>query len=77
MILYNPAQQGLNTDNHFIPSIHLDGDEGAELLAFLAANDGVMATWPAGTATTVQGDVMADFSSRGGPARPSASASRT
>jgi subtilisin family serine protease len=67
MILYNPSQQGLNTDSHFIPSIHLDGDEGAELLTFLGANAGVMATWPAGTATTVQGDVMADFSSRGGP----------
>jgi subtilisin family serine protease len=67
MILYNPSLQGVNTDNHFIPSIHLENTEGAELLAFLAANPGVTATFPSGTATEVQGDVMAAFSSRGGP----------
>jgi subtilisin family serine protease len=67
MILYNPSPQDLGTDNHFLPSIHLDGDEGAEMLAFLAANTNVTATWPAGQASAVQGDVMAAFSSRGGP----------
>jgi subtilisin family serine protease len=66
MILYNPTLQGVSTDNHFIPSIHLENTEGDELLAFLAANTDVMATFPSGTATMVQGDVMAAFSSRGG-----------
>jgi subtilisin family serine protease len=67
LILYNSSLQGINTDNHYIPSIHLENTEGDELLAFLAANDGVTATFPSGSATTVQGDVMAAFSSRGGP----------
>jgi subtilisin family serine protease len=67
LILYNPALQGVNTDNHFIPSIHLEVGEGQQLLAFLDANDDVTATFPSGTATQVQGDVMAAFSSRGGP----------
>ena len=67
LILYNPALQGINTDNHYIPSIHLENTEGDQLLAFLASNDGVTATFPPGAAATVQGDVMAAFSSRGGP----------
>jgi hypothetical protein len=66
LILYNSSLQGINTDNHYIPSIHLEVTEGDELLAFLAANDDVTATFPSGSATTVQGDVMAAFSSRGG-----------
>jgi subtilisin family serine protease len=67
LILYNPALQGVNTDNHFLPSIHLEVGEGQQLLAFLAANDDVTATFPPGSAAVVQGDVMAAFSSRGGP----------
>ncbi len=67
MLLYNPVNQGLATDNHFIPSVHLDGDEGIVLNAFMAAHSGVTATFTGGVATVVQGDKMADFSSRGGP----------
>jgi subtilisin family serine protease len=67
MILYNPTIQGLNTDNHFVPSIHIDGDEGAALTAFLNSHSGETATFTQGTATAVQGDVVASFSSRGGP----------
>lgn len=67
MLLYNPDLQGLLVDNHFLPAVHLENDAGAALLAFLSAHTGVTATFPAGAATTVQGDVMAAFSSRGGP----------
>ncbi len=67
MLLYNPVLQGLATDNHFIPSVHLENNDGATLLAFLSSHTGVMATFTQGVATTVQGDKMAAFSSRGGP----------
>jgi len=66
LLLYNPTLQGLATDNHFIPSVHLENDAGEALLDFMDNHTGVMATFTAGTATTVQGDVMAAFSSRGG-----------
>ena len=29
MILYNPAIQQLNSDNHWLPSIHLEGPSSA------------------------------------------------
>ncbi len=67
MLLYNPTLQGLNTDNHFIPSVHLENDAGAALLDFMGSHSGVTATFADGAARTVQGDVMAPFSSRGGP----------
>ena len=67
MFLYNPTLQGLSTDNHFIPSVHLENDAGALLLSFLASHTGVKSTFTQGTATNVQGDVTASFSSRGGP----------
>jgi uncharacterized repeat protein (TIGR01451 family) len=68
MLLYNPTLQGLATDNHFIPSVHLENDAGDELLDFMDNATGpVTATFTGGVATTVQGDVMAAFSSRGGP----------
>ena len=66
MILYNPSLQGVGTDNHFVPSVHLENDAGAALNAFLAAQTGVTAMLTAGTATFAQGDIMAPFSSRGG-----------
>ncbi|MET0297073.1 MAG: S8 family serine peptidase [Microbacterium sp.] len=64
MILINPTPQDLQTDNHWLPAIQLEGPND-ELLAFLAANPGASATWAAGTATVSPGDVMAAFSSRG------------
>lgn len=69
MIQYNPTLQGLATDNYFIPSVHLENDAGAALLAFMSSHTGVMGTFTAGLATSVQGDMMAAFSSRGGPAQ--------
>ncbi len=68
MLLYNPTTQGLATDNHFIPSVHLEADAGALLLDFMATNVGsvVTATFTGGIETETLGDVMASFSSRGG-----------
>ena len=67
MILYNPALQGLSTDNHYLPSIHIEYPDGGTLVSFMDTHTGVMGTFTPGTPTTVQGDVMAAFSSRGGP----------
>ena len=67
LLLYNPTQQGLATDNHFIPSVHLEDDQGADLLAFMGSHVSATGTFTQGVATAVQGDKMADFSSRGGP----------
>lgn len=67
LILRNRLPQGLNTDNHFIPSIHLDSAEGDQLGAFMETHTGVMATFTGGVATPVPGDAIASFSSRGGP----------
>lgn len=69
LLLYNPVQQGLSTDNHYIPSVHLENDSGDLLLDFMATHTGVKASFTQGAATRVQGDVMAPFSSRGGPAQ--------
>lgn len=63
-ILYNPTASDVETDNHFLPAIHLEGPN-TELLDFLAAHTGITATWAPGQATAAQGDVMAGFSSRG------------
>src|SRR5690606_24466264 len=68
MILYNPSLQGLATDNHFLPAIHLEGAEGTQLTAFIGSHTGITASFPAGSAAAAQGDVVAPFSSRGGPA---------
>ncbi|MBP6786054.1 MAG: S8 family serine peptidase [Candidatus Promineofilum sp.] len=70
MILYNPALQGLNTDNHYVPSVHIDEPDSTTFLNFMSSHTGETATWTEGTATAVPGDVMASFSSRGGPAQP-------
>ena len=64
MILANPTAQDLQTDNHHLPAIQLEGPN-AELLSFLGSHPDVTATWAQGVATVSQGDVMAGFSSRG------------
>ncbi|PZQ91519.1 MAG: serine protease [Leifsonia xyli] len=64
MILYNPTASDVETDNHFLPAIHLEGPNDA-LLAYLGAHPGVTATWAEGQSSSAQGDVMAGFSSRG------------
>jgi hypothetical protein len=67
VILYNPAIQTLNADNHFIPTVHIDNEAGTVLLDWLAAHTGVTGSLTGGVKVFVQGDVMAAFSSRGGP----------
>ncbi|HEY72969.1 MAG: peptidase S8, partial [Chloroflexi bacterium] len=67
MILYNPVLQGLSTDPHYVPSIHIENDAGAALLDFMATHTGVVGTLSGGVEAAGQGDVMAAFSSRGGP----------
>ena len=64
MILYNPTASDVETDNHFLPTIHLEGPN-TDLLTFLGAHPGITATWAAGQAAPAKGDVMAGFSSRG------------
>ncbi|MGI8625270.1 MAG: S8 family serine peptidase [Geodermatophilaceae bacterium] len=63
MILYNPALADIETDNHWLPTVHLA--DGTDFLAFMAANPNATATFTAGQKATGQGDVMAAFSSRG------------
>ena len=67
MILYNPGIQGLASDNHWLPTIHLEGPASGDhpLITYLTANPGATATFTGGTASAVTGDVMAPFSSRG------------
>ena len=72
MVLYNNAANvtDLETDNHWLPASHIQFSQGTALLAFLSANTGVSATLTAGVKGSAQGDVMASFSSRGGPQQP-------
>jgi subtilisin family serine protease len=65
MILYNATPLDVMTDNHFLPTVHIDQPETAQLLPFLAANPGATASFPQGSATTWQGDRVTYFSSRG------------
>ena len=64
MILYNPTLADTQTDNHWLPTVHLDGPND-DLVAFVTAHPDATATWAPGQKSQVQGDVMAGFSSRG------------
>ncbi|HET7027037.1 MAG TPA: S8 family serine peptidase [Candidatus Limnocylindrales bacterium] len=64
MILYNPTKMDVETDNHWLPAIHVDGPD-TDLLDFINGHTNVTATWVQGTATPTRPDVMASFSSRG------------
>ncbi len=63
-ILYNPTHSDVESDNHWLPAIHLEGPND-DFVAFIQDHTGVMASWGPGDATKVRGDVMAGFSSRG------------
>ena len=67
MILYNPMVQTLNADNHYVPTVHIDDVAGTTLLDFIASHTGETVTLTGGVKVFGQGDVMAAFSSRGGP----------
>ena len=63
MVLYNAALQDVETDNHWLPTIHLP--DGTDFVAFMDSHTGVTGSFPAGEARDGEGDVMAAFSSRG------------
>lgn len=63
MILYNPSLADTETDNHWLPTVHLA--DGTDFVAFMNANTGVTASFTAGVRVDGSGDVMANFSSRG------------
>jgi len=73
MVLYDVTDDAaLVTDNHFVPSVHINNSDGLAIKRYIAAN-GASATAQilAGEAAPAQGSVMADFSSRGpNPAAP-------
>lgn len=64
LILYNAVASDTETDNHFIPAIHLEGPND-DLVTFLGAHPSITATWAQGQVVATQADVMAGFSSRG------------
>ena len=64
MILYNVTVTDVETDNHYLPTVHVN-DPSETINAFVTGHTGVMAEWDTGVASAVQGDVMASFSSRG------------
>lgn len=66
MLLYNATRLNQFTDNHWVPTVHLENTQGTSLLAFLEAHPGVTARWAEPTSRTVAGDEMTAFSSRGG-----------
>ena len=63
MILYNLPLQDTETDNHFLPAVHLA--DGTALVAYLTAHPAALASFTDGVKAFGQGDVMAAFSSRG------------
>jgi hypothetical protein len=64
MLLYNPVKQDVETDNHWLPAIHVDGPN-SDLTTFISTHANVRATWAQGTAQPGVADMMAAFSSRG------------
>ncbi|MBW2736722.1 MAG: S8 family serine peptidase, partial [Deltaproteobacteria bacterium] len=67
MILYNANNTDTEvTDNHFVPSVHINFNKGTAIKAYItAAGEAATATLSGGLQTTTQGNVMASFSSRG------------
>jgi hypothetical protein len=63
MVLYNPTLADIETDTHWLPTIHLA--DGTNFVAFMNSHTGETAQWADGAARDGQGDVMAAFSSRG------------
>jgi hypothetical protein len=63
MILFNPTLQGTSSDNHWLPAVHLA--DGTDFVAFMNSHTGVMGSFTDGQGVDGQGDMMADFSSRG------------
>ncbi len=71
MILYNQsaAVTDLETDNHYLPTSQVQSADGQAVLNFVASYTNSLASMTQGVPVTSAGDVMASFSSRGGPAQ--------
>jgi subtilisin family serine protease len=67
MILYNPNDaQALVTDNHWVPSVHINFTDGSAVKAYIAsAGASATAQINGGVAVSQDAPWMADFSSRG------------
>ena len=63
MVLYNASLADVETDNHWLPTVHLP--DGTTFVAFVNAHPGATAQFTPGTKQSGPGDVMAAFSSRG------------
>jgi len=73
MVLYDVTDAAaLVTDNHFVPSVHVDNSDGLAIKRYIArSGDAATAQIFGGERAPAQGSVMADFSSRGpNPAAP-------
>jgi subtilisin family serine protease len=73
MVLYDVNDAAaLVTDNHWVPSVHINNTDGLAVKEFIAtAGDAATATIVGGERVAAAGSVMADFSSRGpNPAAP-------
>mgnify|MGYP003669294276 CR=1 FL=1 len=66
MILYNANDaQSQVTDNHWVPSVHINNTDGEVIKAYIASTADPVATITGGEYTEVDAPFMADFSSRG------------
>jgi hypothetical protein len=63
MILYNPVLQDIETDSHWLPTVHVAGPEG--IVDFLDTHTDITGSFTAGEKVTGRGDIIAGFSSRG------------
>ncbi|WP_203912092.1 S8 family serine peptidase [Rhizocola hellebori] len=62
MILFNPTLQDVETDNHWLPAVHLPDNA---IVSILDSAPDLTATISAGVKAKGRGDVIAGFSSRG------------
>jgi subtilisin family serine protease len=69
MVLYNAGENDVETDNHWVPTIHINTSVGERVLAFTNAHSttAILGDITLSQRTTKRrfGDIMADFSSRG------------
>ncbi len=66
MVMFNATPNTLNTDNHYVPSLHVDQVAGAAAKAYIdAAGAGATAELLGAFKTNADANVMATFSSRG------------
>ena len=71
MILVNPTPSDLSSDNHFVPTIHLDKAHADTLFAFLSTHgSAARASFTAGATLTIPGESVAAFTARGGAGQP-------